>query len=128
MKSTFIIITACLLIFTGNLVMAQNAHFTTSGTIEFEKSINMYGLIKKFINKDNESYLTQALDQYKKTQPQFKKLKSTLTFDDNKVLFTPQPEAATNDNMFGSSPVNTQINTIATDLSTGSSITQKKIF
>jgi len=128
MKRTFIIIAACLITFTGSLVRAQNAHFTTSGTIEFEKSINMYAIIKKLINKDNESYLTQALDQYKKTQPQFKKLKSTLTFDDNKVLFSPQPEEATTNNFFGSSPINTQINTIASDLSTGTSITQKKIF
>lgn len=128
MKSTFIIITTCLLIVTGNLVWAQNAHFTTSGTIEFEKSINMYGLIKKMINKDNESYLTPALDQYKKTQPQFKKLKSTLSFADDKLLFTPKPEEAVPNDFFGSSPVNTQINTIATDLSTGSSISQKKIF
>jgi GLPGLI family protein len=128
MKSTLLIISICLLTLTGNLVMAQNAHFTTSGTIEFEKSINMYALIKKMINKDNETYLNPALDQYKKTQPQFKKLKSTLTFSDNKVLYTPQPEEATTNNFFGSSPINTQINTIATDLENGISTTQKKIF
>jgi GLPGLI family protein len=128
MKSIRSIITLCFLLLTGNLVMAQNAHFTTSGTIEFEKSINMYGIIKKMINKNNESYLNQAFDQYKKTQPQFKKLKSTMTFADNKVLYTPLPEEASTNNFFGSSPINTQINTIATDLATGSSITQKKIF
>lgn len=128
MKSIYSIITFCLLLVTGNLVMAQNAHFTTNGTIEFEKSINMYAIIKKMINTENESYYNPAFDQYKKTQPQFKKMKSIMNFADNKILYTPQPEEATNNGFFGSSPINTQINTIATDLATSSSITQKKIF
>jgi GLPGLI family protein len=128
MKSTYSTIILCFLLLAGNLVMAQNAHFTTSGTIEFEKSINMYAIIKKMINKDNENYLNQAFEQYKKTQPQFKKMKSVMSFADNKILYTPLPEEATTNNFFGSSPINTQINTIATDLATGSSITQKKIF
>jgi len=129
MKSIRSIITLCFLLLAGNLVMAQNAHFTTNGTIEFEKSINMYAIIKKMITKDNESYFNPAFDQYKKTQPQFKKMKSVMTFADSKVLYTPLAEDATTSNgFFGSSPINTQINTIATDLATGSSITQKKIF
>jgi len=128
MKSIYPIIALCFLLLTGNLVMAQNAHFTNSGTIEFEKSINMYAIIKKMINKDNETYLNQAFEQYKKTQPQFKKMKSIMTFADKKILYTPQPEESTGNSFFGSSPINTQINTIATDLATSSSITQKKIF
>ncbi|RYE28469.1 MAG: GLPGLI family protein, partial [Sphingobacteriaceae bacterium] len=44
---------------------AQNTHFTTVGSIEFEKSINMFAVMKKQINKNNESYMQQIFDQYK---------------------------------------------------------------
>jgi GLPGLI family protein len=126
MKTTPLIIIGLLTLIT-KLAVAQNAHFTTSGTIEYEKSANMYAILKKMINKDNEAYMQQAYDQFKKTQPQFKKLTSTLTFSDNKLLYTPKPDEAAGNNFFSSAMV-TQNNTIATDLSTGSSSIQKKVY
>jgi GLPGLI family protein len=125
MKNIIILIAALL---TGNVLLAQNAHFTTSGVIEFEKSINMYAIIRNQITKSNESYMKQAFEQYQKTQPQFKKSKSTLTFTDDKSLFTPLPDEGNNNAFFGSSPMVNQINTTATDFNTGSSTTQKKVF
>jgi hypothetical protein len=56
-------------LFSGSILFAQNAHFTTSGTIEFEKRVNMYGVIKKVINKDNESWYTPAFESVQKKQP-----------------------------------------------------------
>ncbi len=106
---------------------AQNIHFTTVGSIEFEKSINMFAAMKKQINKDNESYMQQAYDQYKKTQPQFKKLKSTLYFSNNTTLFKPEAEDGTQGGFFGSAQA-TQNNIIRTDLGTGTFIDQKKVF
>lgn len=121
------IITTCLLLCLSKIILAQHAHFTTTGTIEYEKSVNMYAIIKKRINKQNESYLQPAYEQFRKSQPQFKKLTSTLTFADNKTLYTPKPDDGATNNFFNS-PIISQNNTIAADLSTGSSNTQKKIF
>ncbi|WDF54600.1 GLPGLI family protein [Mucilaginibacter sp. KACC 22063] len=107
-------------------IFAQGKRFTPSGTIEFEKTVNMYALIQKMIDKDNESFYAPLFDQYKKQKPQFKKLKSTLTFGKGQTLFTPT-EDEDNDNTFGS-PMVSQNNTTYTDLTTGMSVTQKKVY
>src|ERR1700748_946880 len=86
MKKLFISI-ICLQLLSGDL-FAQHAHFTTSGTIEFERKTNMYAIIPKMINKDNEAWFTPLFDAYKKSQPQFKISKSTLSFANGKTLFT----------------------------------------
>lgn len=114
--------------FTCNGLFAQNEHFTTSGVIEFEKTINMYALFSKSINKDNEGFAQPAFDQYKKNQPQFKKLKSTLNFSGDKTLFNPAIEDVTPGNFWGNQAMVNQNNTIFTDLDAKNSITQKKIF
>ncbi len=106
---------------------AQNAHFTKSGVIEFEKTANMFALMKKEINKDNEAFLAPAYEQYRKTQPQFKKLKSTLTFANNTTLFTPLPEE-TPSNYWGNRAMVGQNSTIFTDLNAHQSISQKKVY
>lgn len=108
-------------------IQAQNKHFATVGSIEFEKSINMFAMIKKQISNYNESYMQQAFDQYKKTQPQFKKLKSTLYFSGNKTLFKPDADE-TSSNGFFSGAQTTQNNTIVTNLNAGTYISQKKVF
>jgi GLPGLI family protein len=127
MKNTFIYFT-CLLFLSGNL-LAQHAHFTVSGTIEFEKKVNMYAIISKTITKDNEAFLAPAFDAYKKAQPQFKTFKSTLSFANNKTLFTPaEEEMATGANFFSDNPMSDQNNTIYSDLTTKSGVFQKKVF
>jgi len=124
---TILITLACFL-FWRSTAFAQNVHFTTAGTIEFEKTVNMYALIKKQINKNNEGFLQAAFDQYKKSQPQFKKLKSTLSFSDTKTLFKPLADEENNSNGFFGSPLVTQNNIISSDLVSGTSISQKKVF
>ena len=119
---------AVLLFFGGNL-LAQHAHFTTSGTIEYEKKVNMYAVIAKTINKDNEAWFTPAFDAFKKAQPQFKILKSTLSFTDNKSLFTPvEEDLVSNNSFFSNNPLVNQNNQIFNDLTSKTSISQKKIF
>ncbi|MGX5690503.1 GLPGLI family protein [Arcticibacter tournemirensis] len=125
MKRIVIIVAA---IFVSTSVCAQYARFVTEGTIEFEKSVNMYALIRKNINKDNESFLQPAFEQYRKSQPQFKKLKSNLTFSKDRTLFRPVEETETNAGFFGASPMVSQNNIIYTNLTTASSIAQKKVF
>lgn len=119
---------SCFLILANTNCLAQGEHFTTSGTIEFTKTSNAYAIIKKEITADNESYVQTAFDQYKKSQPQFKILKSTLKFGNNKTLFTPiEPETPTNNNFFNI-VIAEQNSTIYTDLNSGISTNQKKVF
>ncbi|MVN92291.1 GLPGLI family protein [Mucilaginibacter aquatilis] len=120
------IITVFALMLVGGSAMAQNAHFTENGTIEYEKTINMYAIMKKRINKDNESYMQPAYDAFRKNQPQFKKLTSTLTFSDNKTLYTPKPDDGPQ-NFWGAVMV-AQNNTTASDLNASTSIIQKKVY
>jgi len=108
-------------------IYAQNAHFSFNGVIEYQKSVNMFALMKKNINKDNENYMRPAYENYIRNQPQFKILKSTLTFQGDKTLFTPiEPENPTNG--FGISIMAEQNNTIYTDLATNTSVAQKKVY
>jgi GLPGLI family protein len=126
MKRILVILIALL---TGSSqIRAQQAHFTTSGTIEFNRNINMYALMKKRINKDNEAFMQPIYDGYIKNNPQFKILKSTLSFSNNKTLFTPIEPETSNNNFFGDSPMTTQSNTVYTDYSTNLFISQKKVF
>jgi hypothetical protein len=76
----------------SNKLFAQHAHFTTSGTIEFERKTNMYAIIPKMFNKDNEAWLGPLFDAYKKAQPHFKLSKCVLSFANNKPLFPPAEE------------------------------------
>lgn len=129
MMMKYILLSATFLfLLAGNLLFAQNAHFTQHGTIEFEKSVNMYALLQKQINKDNEDFFRPILESYKKTQKQFKVLKSTLTFANNKTLFTPIEPETNQGGFFSDSPLATQVNTIFTDLTTSTINSQKKVF
>ena len=119
----------CALILVSSAGWAQYARFPTSGVVEFEKSINMYALIKKRITKENEGFLIPAFDNYKKNQPQFKKLKSTLTFSGNKTFYKPEAGTETSQNgFFSDEPFAGQPNIIFSDLNAQSSITQKNVF
>jgi len=117
-----------MLLLTVDFSFGQNAHFTTSGVVEYEKTVNMYALFKKDIDKDNESYMQPAYEAYKKNQPQFKKLKSYLNFTDNKTLFTPVEDEAGNGAFWGDDAMVKQNNTTFTDLQTGTFISHKTVF
>lgn len=128
MKNFTLITLTCLLIGSSTQLLAQNARFTTEGVIEFERSSNMYAMIQKRINKDNEGYLNQAFEQFKKTSPQFKLTKSTLTFSKQTTLFKPVADNSPPVPFFGEDPSVTQINTTYTDLANSQQVTQKKVF
>jgi len=124
---TKIILFAALLAFAGSL-KAQHAHFTTSGTIEFERRTNAYAILQKAMNKDNEAWLQPALDYYKKNSQQFKVLTAKLAFGDDKTLFTPNDADPPTNMLMGDSPMLNQFNTIFTDLPAKSVTDQKKVF
>lgn len=113
----------------NNLAYAQNnKRFTSEGVIEYEKSVNMFALIAKTINKENESFMQQAYDAYKKSKPQFVKLKSTLTFGNNQTLFAPVANNEAPDGAFADNPMVGQNNVTYTNLPASSSVTQKTIY
>ncbi len=120
--------TIALLLLTNSLLFGQNTHFTTSGVIEYEKTVNMYALFRKSINKDNETFTKPAYEQYIKNKPQFKKLKSVLNFKDNKSLFTPVEDEVGISGFWGEDAMIKQNNTTFTDLQNHTFITQKDVF
>jgi len=108
-------------------LLAQNAHFTTSGTIEYNKTSNTYAMIEKQITPENESFYRTFFEAYKKANPQFKTLKSTLIFSGNKTLFTPI-EPDNGGNTFFDMPLADQNNTIYNDFETHTTTNQKIVF
>ncbi len=126
MKRTIITI-AVLLGFAG-ITTAQQPHFTTTGTIEFERRTNVFAMIKKLINKDNEAFLAPALEAYKKNNPQFRILKSTLSFTGNRTLFTPIDADPPANALMAFAPLMNQNNTIYSDLDDHMTIGEKKVF
>ena len=112
-------------LFITHILFAQGVRFTTAGTIEFEKKVNMYAILQKRVNKENESYYASYIESYKKKNPQFKTLKSTLAFSQNKTLFTPI-EDESGGSFMGS--YSNQPNTIFTDVATHNSIIHKEVF
>lgn len=129
MKTLKYIISAYLLMvsLTSN---AQHARFVTQGTIEFEKRVNAYALIKEQIKIWGEdSFYLQMFDNYQKNNPQFKTAKSKLHFSNNKTAFLPEEEAIATTNTWFSNLIQfQQANNILTDLSTATSKTQKKVY
>lgn len=124
MKKTLLTIVMLVCVFSS---IAQNAHFTTSGIIEYTKTSNVYAMIERQINKENEGFIRSFFEAYKKANPQFKTLKSTLTFSGDKTLFVPiEPDNSGNN--FFNMPLADQNNTIYNDLSTRTTINQKIVF
>lgn len=126
MKKNIILITILSII--GLTANAQQGHFTTSGTIEFERRTNVWSMIKSEINKDDEAFLAPALDAYKKTQPQYRVLKSKLTFAGNQTLFTPEEADPPANNLLADDPLMNQNNHTFSDLNTSTMISQRNIF
>jgi GLPGLI family protein len=127
MKNHLLLLTCVL--FINNLLYGQHVHFTTSGTIEYEKKVNMHAVIKKLINKNNEAFYVPAFEAFKKNNPQFRTLKSSLTFGGNKTLYTPGEDMETlNSAYFQDLPAAQQLNTIYTDLNARVSVASKKVF
>ena len=121
----FIITITCLLL-TGNMY-AQNGKIITSGKIEFEKRINLHAVAKNEIGDGTLSEIEkQSYETYKKTAPQFGTLKSTLIFNNEKSLFKPIVPVTPLVNFFGN-PINTQFNTIYTDMTTHTLVAEKII-
>lgn len=108
-------------------VHAQYVKFSKSGVITFEKKGNMYALIKKTIDKNNEVFFQKSFEEYKINQPQFKISTATLTFTENLSLYKPQESnQVTNTNFL--IPAFEQNNLVYTDYVKKQSVSQKTVF
>ncbi|HSC37386.1 MAG TPA: GLPGLI family protein [Chitinophagaceae bacterium] len=108
---------------------AQQARFINNGSIEYEKTVNVYALIKEgqLLVKKPAGNEQQLFEQYQKTQQQFTVLKSTLQFSDNKTLFVPGGPETSPAASFGILMA-AQNNTVYTNLLAGTQVIQKSIF
>ncbi|MEO6159503.1 MAG: GLPGLI family protein [Pelobium sp.] len=112
----------------NNIALCQFSHFTNHGVIEYEKTVNMFALLKP-TDADN-TFQKMFYDKYKETKPQFQVLKSKLIFDTQKSLFTPvwEDNDKVNAGGWGGSNIGPQINQVFTDLTTSNFTTKKKVF
>ena len=120
-----------LLILATTFVKAQNVRFVTQGTIEYEKRVNAYALIKEQIKiwGDDDTFYTTAFESYQKNNPQFKTAKSKLVFSNETTAFIPEEEAIASTNSWFSNLVQfQQPNSTLNNLKTGLSTTQKKVY
>jgi GLPGLI family protein len=111
-----------------SLQAQTNNQIVTSGKIEFEKRINMYAVAVNELTDAKTGYAEsekRSLETYKKANPQFGTLQSTLIFNNDKSLFTPIKPTVPLNSFYGN-PIGTQFNTIYTDRTT-KSITAEKI-
>ncbi len=109
-----------------NIGIAQTLHVIHYGVIEYEKTDNMFALIKKKVTPSSMEYKPHY-EEYLKTEPQFLKLKSTLTFSNNKTLFIPTPSAQRISYWYDS-PMANQINIIYSDLDKKVSVIKKDFY
>ncbi|MBC7758818.1 MAG: GLPGLI family protein [Phormidesmis sp. FL-bin-119] len=112
----------CLVLLYATTLSAQDKHFITSGIIEYERTMNMFALVKRKVTK-NTLDSKPWYEQYLRTQPQFRTLKSVLKFSANSTLFT--PEHADKVYYQYDTPLSNQLNTVFSDFSIQRSTIQK---
>lgn len=116
-----------IILLTGNYIFAQHANFVTAGTIQFEKTINMFAAQRANLGDKLSTNEMQTLEHYKLTNPQFKKMNSTLVFGNNKSLFTPE-DSPDNKLVYGQPPMAMQCNIVYQDLARKTTTVQKDIY
>ncbi len=125
MKNKLIII-GCFLCIANN--MLAQTKIITSGTITFEKKINLYAVAKNELGAKPNQGSIDAYEKYKKSYPQFATLSSTLVFNNDKSLFTPTDRLLAPGLDFYSNPMNKQLNIVYTDFATNTNIAQKEMY
>ncbi|MFC6101850.1 GLPGLI family protein [Olivibacter domesticus] len=128
-RKIIIVKLAFLFLIMSHSLYGQNVRFVNSGTIEYEKKVNMYAKLAKRITKNNSSWMQQVYDQYKKSQPQFKTVKNTLSFSKDASLYKPvEVEAVPTNNFFGNDPTVDLKKTIYTDFKANTFTSEKNIY
>lgn len=122
-------ITLLLLVFAHATVRAQNIRFVNKGTIEYEKKVNMYAKLAKRMNKSNSSWMKQIYEEYKRSQPQFKSVKTVLSFSADASLYEPiESNTVQGNNFLSNDPTINLKKIIYTDFKTNTSISEKNLY
>lgn len=90
MKTNYLLVIAAVVLSCGT-AFSQTPAFNAPFTIEYQRTANTYAIIKKLLGKEPMALDAEKFELYKKTQPQFKVLKSTYTYQNGKSIFTPAP-------------------------------------
>ena len=99
-----------------------------SGVVEYEKKVNIHGILKKTIG-GSQDVNQQVYDDYVNKNPQFAILNSRLTFSTDECLFEPLTSPNLNNStLFGKIPLSEQINITYSDLKQGLTWTRKNAF
>lgn len=122
-----ILLTLGLFLILGNGLFAQ-VKVITSGTITFEKRLNLHAVAKNELGTKPEQRSIDEYEKYKKSTQQFVGLNSTLIFNTDKSLFTPIDRMPPPGLDFYNNPMNKQLNIIYSDLSKNSTIAQKEMY
>lgn len=108
-------------------VQAQKIPFVTSGTIEFNKTINMHAVLGR-MGMQNPS-LAPVIEEYKRTRNKFLIQKSVLAFSKDRTLYKPiETDKDPAITYFNNDPLLSQLNIVFTDLKTKQKIIQKKVY
>lgn len=119
---------AVALILTGSqLSYGQYAYFAESGKIEFEKKVNMFAKLKAQV-KEDDVFMKKIYEDYRKNQPQFMTIKTSLSFDKNQSLYHITEDAKESRGWFPSEPWIIVKNTVLTNFESGDITVVKKIF
>src|SRR5690606_4217593 len=106
---------------------AQHAYFVESGTIEFEKNVNMFARLKNRV-KDSNPFMQKIYEEYRRTQPQFNKSKSVLSFSKAKSTYVVLEEEKPAMGFLASDPWLTIKNEVYRDFVTDSTVSIKKVY
>ena len=120
-------ITFAICFFYAMYACAQPARFVTSGSIVYEKSVNIYGLIKQHMGKKASPTDLIALERYKEGHPQFRKYTATLVFNNGESLYTPQAQPHEKI-LMDFNPMDDAGNIVYNNLTTRTGVTQKNIY
>ena len=106
-------------------VFGQDVHFIKSGVIEFNKTANMFVLIKKNTQFDPNLAARQAYDKYVKDYPQFNITTSKLIFDSGKSIYKPTDEVGQSLSNYFEIPIAGHDNIVYVDFNKRKKISQK---
>lgn len=106
---------------------AQHAHFARSGTVEYEKRVNMFARINERMRwiKAGDVVTEKILDEYKKGQPQFKSYAYRLQFTPSNSSYKPSGERSTTWTEVENDPAIDHQNTVYVDLKQGKRVSNK---
>lgn len=125
MRTTIYLI---IILFKPGLEFAQSIRFPPSGVIEFEKTVNMYALMKNSVTKENEIYQRSSADTYIKNNSQFKRFKSVLTFTSDNALYSPLNTESNDGSGLLNFPQSNPDDIVYTSFVNNQSVCQKRVF